>query len=458
MHKSSRLLLLAVAALMVFGLSFAACGGGGEEKGEPTKEGAFPTPVSGPGVGETIGVTDTSIKLGTLLPLSNTPATAWGVPEAAAMKVYFDWLNDNGGIYGRKVELVVGDSQYNGPSGSEAARNLVEQSQVFAMMGTIGIEVELAIMPYLQEKGVPDMLIQASERDTVEPLSYQRYRWLVDYEKEGSIIGNYIGENYKDQKVGILAQNDEFGKAGELGVKDGLAQAGSNSETTTQYYDATVTDMTSQIQRLKADGAEVIVEYASPSQAASGIKVARETLSWDVPFFMTGVNAAEIMGALAGYDNIQGAITVSFGPQATATEIPAVKQFQDNMKKYAPDAQINSVAFSAYALGQAMTAILIQTGPDLTRTNFLKAAETICKWDNGGVWTPKSLSPTDHDWNEAERFVKATGTGDSFKWATFGDVIDLETTKDCKAPAQPAEATKQPDWAPQGVTNPTPLP
>ena len=235
-------------------------------------------------------------------------------------------------------------------------------------------------------------------------------------------------------------------------MKQGLKDAGSNAETTTQYYDATRRDVTAQMQRLKADGAQVIAVYAQPGQAASAMSAARSTLNWDVPFFLTGVNAAEIMGSLAGFDNIQGAVTVSFGPQSDQTEYAGVKQFQDNMKKYQPDAQINSVAASGYTLAQAMTAILIQTGPDLTRTNFLKAAETICKWDNGAVWTPKSLSPTDHDWNESEMFVKATGTGADFKWVPFGDVIDLETTKDCKAPTEPAEATTQPGYAPQGVT------
>ncbi len=335
MYKFNRLVLLTVAALMVFGLSFAACGGGSSGGGGGTPSGgtgAFPTPVPGAGVGDTIGVTDTSIKIGTLLPLSNTSATAWGVPEEAAMKVWFDYVNDNGGIYGRKINLDVGDSQYSAPAGTETVRQQVEQDGIFAEMGTIGIEVELAVMPYLQEKGIPDMLVQASESDTVNPISYQRYRWLVDYTKEGDIIGKYIGENYKGQKVGILAQNDEFGKSGEAGVKQGLQDAGSNSETTTQYYDATVTDVTAQMQRLKADGAQVIAIYAQPGQAASAISSSRTTLSWDVPFFMTGVNAAEIMGALAGYDNIQGAITVSFGPQATETSIPGVVQFRDNMK------------------------------------------------------------------------------------------------------------------------------
>jgi len=447
MFKPSRLVLLAVAALMVFGLSFVACGGGEEETGGGGGGGAaaWPTPAPGAGVGETIGVTDTSVKIGTLLPMSNTPATAWGVPLSAGMRAEFDYVNDNGGIYGRKIDFIVGDSQYAGPAASESVRKLVEQDGVFAIQGTVGIEAELAVMTYLQEKGIPDMFLQAAESEVVNPISYQRYRWLVDYTKEGQILGKYIGETYPGKKVGIIAQNDNFGKAGEAGVKQGLQDAGSNAETTTQYYDATITDVTAQVQRLKADGAEVIAAYTQPSQAASAIRAARETLSWDAPFFMTGVNAAEIMGALSGYDNIKDSVTVSFGPQSWQTaDYAGVQQFQDRMKKYQPDAQINSVAFSGYGVAEAMVEVLILTGPDLTRTNFLKAAETICKLDTGAVLTPKSLSPTDHDFNEAEVFVKATGTGADFKWVPFGDVIDFESTKDCTPPTYPADADKQP--------------
>ncbi len=455
--KSSRVFLLMVAAFMVFGLSFVACKSSSNNNGTATpKAGAtassesWPTPVAGAGVGDTVGVTDTSVKLGTLLPISNTTAAAWGVPEEAGMKAWFQYVNDNGGIYGRKIDLDIGDSQYTAPAGTEAGRKLVEQDNVFAIFGTIGIEVEQAIMPYLQQKGIPDMFIQASESVTVNPISYQRYRWLPDYTSEGEIIGKYIGENYKGQKVGILAQNDSFGKAGEAGVKQGLQDAGSNSETATEYYDATVSDVTAEMQRLKADGAQVIALYAQPGQAASAITSSRTTLTWDVPFFMTGVNAAQIMGALAGYDNIQGAITVSFGPQSDQTDYAGVQQFQANMKKYQPDAAINSIAWSAYHLAEVMTAVLIQTGPDLTRTNFLKAAESICGWDDGALWAPISFSATDHDANEAEKFVKATGTSaDNFSWVPFGDVISFETTKSCKAPTPPAEATTQPGYAPQ---------
>jgi branched-chain amino acid transport system substrate-binding protein len=448
MFKSSRLVLLAFAALMVFGLSFAACGGndnGGGGGGTPSTS-AWPTPMPGPGVGETIGVTDTSVKIGTLLPISNTTAALWGVPISKAMGAYFDYINDNGGIYGRKIEFDIGDNQYTGPVASEVVRKLVEQDGVFGIAGGLGTEPTLAVYKYLEEKGIPDMFLNASEKAFINPISYQRYIWLVPYETEGRILGKYIADTYPGKKVGIIAQNDGFGKEGEAGLKLGLQDGNDTAATITQYYDATVTDVTAQVQRLKADGAEVIGAYTQPAQAASAISAARTTLSWDVPFVITGVNAAEIMGALTGFDSIKDTVTVSFGPQSWMTDTyPGVQKFQDIMKKYAPDAQINSIALSGMGVAQAMVAVLIATGPDLTRTNFLKAAETICKWDNGAVISPKALSPTDHAWNESELFVKATGTGADFKWVPFGDPITkYESTPSCTPPTPPTDATKQP--------------
>ena len=447
MFKSTRLVILAFAVLTVFALSFAACGGDEDEDGDGGGNGGEKTAIpAGPGVGETVGVTDTSVKIGTLLPMSNTTATAWGVPISQGMQAYFDYINDQGGIYGRKLELVVGDSQYTGPVAGETAKKLTEQDQIFGFMGNLGTEAEMAVYTYLEEHGVPDMFILTGDKTWVEPVVFSRSRFLVDYEVEGRILGQYIGENYDGKKLGILAQNDLFGKDGEAGLKVGLEDVGANVETVTQYYDATQTDVTAQMQRLKSDGAEVVGVYAMPAQASGAIKAARETLTWDVPMFLTGVNAAQIVGALAGFANAEGTISVSFGRQSDEIEFPGVQKYQDIMKEYAPDAQINSVGFSGYSVALAMVQVLIQAGPDLTRTSFLNAAESICKYEGGGTIAPISMSPEDHAWNEAEIFVEAEGdSADTFRWKPFGDVISqYETTKDCSPAERPADADKQP--------------
>ena len=180
----------------------------------------------------------------------------------------------------------------------------------------------MAVYKYLEEKGIPDMFILTGNTIWTEPLSHNRFGFLVDYIDEGRILGRYIGENFDGKKLGILAQNDDFGKEGEKGLKLGLEDAGAKMEITTQYYDATQTDVTAQIQRLKVDNVDVIGYYGMPAQAASGLKAARETLNWEVPIVITGVDAVEIVGRLAGYDNIEGTVSVVYGHQAFESDWP----------------------------------------------------------------------------------------------------------------------------------------
>jgi len=444
---SRRWPLISLVALSALTLGLVACGGGNDNGNNTPAAGktAAPARPTLPPDQEKTGVTDTEIKIGTLLPMSNTVATAWGIPVSNGMKAYFDYINDQGGIYGRKLTLDIGDSQYSGPVASEAGRRLVEQDKVFALIGGLGTDAEGAVYQYLQERGVPDMLLQTGETEFTDPVARTRFGWLVDYMDEGRILGQYIGKTYAGKKLGILAQNDDFGKQGEEGLKLGVQDVGGNMEVaSTEYYDPTQTDVTAQMQRLKADNVDVVGFYGMPAQAAGGIKTARTTLSWDVPFVITGVDAAQIVGALAGYDNIEGTVTVSFGYQSDETDIPGVAKYQEILSKYVPGAKPESISLSAYTLAEALVHILIQAGPDLTRSGFLDAAESVCKFKGSTVFAEVSTSPTDHRWNESEMFVKATGTGDSFRWAPFGDLVVRDSTKDCTPPTPPPDATKQP--------------
>jgi ABC-type branched-subunit amino acid transport system substrate-binding protein len=440
--------LFSLTVLAVVALSCAACGGGSNNSGTATpKAGGTAAPavtkVAIPAGSETIGVTDTEIKIGTLLPLSNTTATAWGVPLSNGMKAYFDYVNDNGGIYGRKLTLDIGDSQYVGPASSEAARKLVEQDGVFAMIGGLGTDAQSAVYQYLQEHAVPDMWLLTGETYFTDPVASTRFSFLVDYLDEGRILGQYIGKTYPGKKLGILAQNDDFGKEGEQGVKLGVEGA-NMTIAETQYYDPAQTDVTAQMQRLKADNVDVVGFYGMPAQAAGGINTARTTLNWQVPFVITGVDAAQIVGALAGYANIQGTVSVSFGRQSDQTDVPGVAKYQEILTKYT-SAKPDSISLTGYAVAEATVYALIQAGPDLTRSGFLSAAESFCKVNASTGIAPASLSPTDHRVNQQEIFVKATGTtADTFSWKPFGDVIAFDSTTSCTPPTPPADATKQP--------------
>ena len=431
-------LALASAVLLV------ACGG--EEEAGPTPGAtAKVTAKATAGAGDTTGVTATEIKLGTLLPLSNTAAAAWGVPISKGMKAYFDYINDNGGIYGRKINLIVGDSQYVGPVAIEAARKLAEQDKVFAFQGGLGTAAEAAVFRYLEEKGIPDMFLLTGETSWTEPIARNRFTFLVDYITEGRILGQYIAKNYDGKKLGILAQNDDFGKEGEEGLKLGIEDENAEMDTVTEYYDATQTDVTAQTQRLKNANVDVIGAYGMPQQVASLFRVARETLSWDVPILLSGVDAVEIVGALAGYENIQGTVSVAFGHPIYETEVPGIADYVEIMGKYASDAKIENLTLVGYSISQAMVQLLKQAGPDLTRESFLDAAESLCKWTSPIAVLPASFSPTDHRYTQVEVYVKATGTTtETFRWEFFGDPVVFESTEDCTEPTPPPDFDKQP--------------
>src|SRR4030042_1946167 len=246
--------LLLLAVLAVGTLLLLSCGGDQKEEGTPgaaTK--AAGTPI---GQGDTTGVTDTEVKLGIHIPLSQNPAAAYA-PIAFGMEAYFDYINAQGGVYGRKITFLIGDDHYNPP-----------------------------------DTGVRT-----------------RFQGNPDYVTEGAILGQYIAENYDGKKLGLLLQNDEMGVDGEKGLRRGLE--GSDVKiVATETYEVVQPDVTAQTQRLKNAGVDVIATYSIPPQAASLVKAARETLDSDAPIIVSGINCSHIFVALGGVQAAEGVMRV----------------------------------------------------------------------------------------------------------------------------------------------------
>ena len=421
---------LLVLALLACVLAMSACGGGGGG-GEKTPE-ATKAAGGTPGAEEVPGVTDTEIVLGSHLPLSGF-AAAWGVDIKAGMDAYVAYVNDNGGVNGRKIRLIVYDDQYAGPMASEVVRKLVEQDKVFAIMGGLGSAAHSAVWKYLESNGVPDMFILTGDSKWTDPVVKTRFAWLVDYITEGKILGEYIADNFAGKKLGIIAQNDEFGKEGEQGLRDGVKDA--NMEIVVETYEETQNDLIAQVQRLKNENVDVIAAYAMPVQVASVIKGAHESLSWDVPIVITGVDAVEIVGALAGLDNIEGTISVVFSHQAFEKDVPGIAQHWDIMAKYAPGVTPTNLTLTGANVAELMTKVLEETGPDLTRERLLDAAESLCEWMGFTSLVPVNMSPTDHRPIEVEVYVRATvdrsTNPPTFRWQPFGEPFGFESTKEC---------------------------
>jgi len=432
-----RPVLLLTIALALSALFVASCGG----KEEKAAGGSTTT------AGDTTGVTDTTIKVGTLMPITGAMAP-WGIPISKGMAAYFDWINKQGGIYGRKIQIDIADSGYSGPQATEAVRKLVEQDQVFLTYGNLGTEVEAAVDQYLTEHNVPDIYVLTGASQFIDPVVKNRFSAMVNYTTEGKIFAKYIADHYAGKKLGILAQNDDYGKEGETGTRQGLEDIDANMDITTEYYDAASTDVTAQMQRLKADNVDVIMFWGGVPQAANMMKTARQTLSWDVPMIVNEACAAEITATLAGFDNIEGVISTTVGIQAWQTDVPAILEIKDEMASVAPDLPFDNYSLVGWNLSASLTGLLKQTGPDLTREAFIAASESVCNYMTELALIPSSSSPTDHSFTEAEIFVEATvdKTVDPpvFHWAPFGDVVGFESTKDCTIPTPPPHATEQP--------------
>jgi branched-chain amino acid transport system substrate-binding protein len=444
--------LLLVAALAVSMMLMAACEEEEEEGGEVTPGAEVTAEADGevtPAVEvEVQGVTDTEIKVGTILPLTGT-AAAWGVSLNEGMQAYYDYINDNGGIYGRKITLIVGDSAYEGPMAKEAATKLVEQDKVFLIQGSLGTAAHMAIYKYLEENNIIDYAILSGNSTWTDPVAPTRFVGLVDYVTEGRVFGKYIAENYEGAKVGILAQNDDYGKEGEEGTKQGLEENDADVEVVTEYYEAVQSDMTSQAQRLRNEGVDVIVVWSAPVQAGSLIKAARETLNWDVDFILSSTLALDVVAVLAGFDNIEGSLTGAFGRLSWETDVPFIAWLKDEvLAKYAPDVKWDGTVYGGMLVSIDVAMTLKQAGPDLTVDSFVAAAESICEYEAQTGLVPGSRSAADHAAVQAEMMARATidrsTDPPTFRWVPFGEITSFESVTDCVQPTPPPGYDEQP--------------
>jgi len=426
---------LLLVAILLGGLLLLSCGGGEKEAGGTP---AATTGAGTPGAEKVPGVTDTEIILGAHYPLSQTPAAAYA-PIIDGARAYFDYINSQGGVYGRKIKYIVGDDHYNPADALEATRKLVEQDHVFAMVLNMGESTHSTVYKYLEDQGIPDLFLSSGIVKWTYPVVHTRFGGNPDYETEGKILGQYIAENFKGKKLGLLVQNDEFGVDGERGLRMGLE--GSDVEIVArETYESTQWDVTAQTQRLKNANVDVVAAYAIPPPAASLVKTAREVLSWDVPFVVTGVVVTDIFTQLAGAQNAEGVVSVVFGKQIYQTDDPGVQKHIQIMKDFGQGAEASNFTLFGAAQAEAAVKGLQLAGPNLTREGLISGLESIRDWCCSLCILPINLSPTDHRGSEMEEFVRM----ESGKWVVVGEPIDFESTPGkaigCKGENQPIYA------------------
>jgi ABC-type branched-subunit amino acid transport system substrate-binding protein len=324
------------------------------------------------------GVSDTEIKLGQTVPYSG-PASAFS-SYGRLMAGYFQMINAAGGINGRKINLISLDNAFSPPKAIEQTRKLVEDDGVLADVGTVGTTPNVAIQKYLNGAKVPHIFISAGGRRFADP---QNFPWSVPmypgFEMEGKTFGQYILKHKPGAKVGVLYQNDDYGKDFLVGLKSVL---GDKIKIVAEVaYEITEPTIDSQIVRLKDSGADVLLYFSTPKFTAQGLRKVKESNWTPLQFLASPTNSVKTVLEPAGFENAQGIITTQFTKQAgdpAWANDPEVKEYVEFMKKWVPnDNPGDFVALSGYIVSQGIAHALKQCGDDLTRENLLKQATSM---------------------------------------------------------------------------------
>jgi branched-chain amino acid transport system substrate-binding protein len=369
-----------------------------------------------PARAETPGVTDTEIKIGQNAAFSG-PASVYGQISTAESH-YFQMINDQGGINGRKITLIALDDAYSPPKAIEVIRRLVEDEQVAILFQTLGTASNVAIRKYVNQKKVPDIWIGSGA--SVFSASSKDYPWTIQfqpsYRVEGQMYAKYILKNKPDAKIGILYQNDDLGRDYVAGLKDGLGDRFDKMVVKNISYEITDPTIDSQILDLKMSGADIVYDASTPKFSAMSIRKIAD-IDWH-PVHIIDSNGALVRPALesAGFEKSVGVITAQYLKDPTDpgwADDPGMKEFMAWKAKYAPEADVsNPVWYYGYTMAQALVVVLKQAGNDLSRENIMRAATHLPDTTTLPLVLPGikiSTSPTDYQAMKGMRLVQFDG-------------------------------------------------
>ena len=327
------------------------------------------------------GVTDTEIKLGQTMPYSG-PASAYGT-IGKAESAFFKMINEQGGVNGRKITLISLDDAYSPPKTVEQTRKLVEEDNVLADFGSLGTPTNSAIQKYLNQKKVPHIFVTTGATKWGDPEHFPwTIGWIPAYQTEGHIFAKYVLQNMpSNAKIGILYQNDDYGKDYVKGLKDGLGDKAAKLITAEVSYEVTDPTVDLQIVSLQSSGANVFYDITTPKFAALAIRKTFD-VGWKPVHLLNSV-ASSVSSVLqpAGLDKSVGIVTALFAKDPTDPQWKTDTGYQEWlawMKKYYPDGdQSDAFNVTGYNLAMTMVQLLKQCGNDLSRENIMKQAANL---------------------------------------------------------------------------------
>ncbi|MGH7392918.1 MAG: ABC transporter substrate-binding protein [Candidatus Rokuibacteriota bacterium] len=387
--------------------------------------------LAGPaGAQQAPGVTATEIKIGNTNPYSG-PASAYGT-IGKAIGAYFKKVNDEGGINGRKINFVSHDDSYSPPRTVEMVRRLVEQDQVAFVFQTLGTPTNSAIHKYMNQQKVPHLFVATGATKWGDPKNFPwTMGWQPTYQTEGKIYAQYVLKNVPDAKIGILYQNDDYGKDYVKGLKDGLGDAAKKLVVLEQSYEVTDPTIDSQIVNLKNSGANVFYNVTIPKFAVQAIKKSAD-IGWKPLHLLNSVSqSVGVVLKPAGLDISKGLITVFSLKDPTDPQWKNDQGYKDwlaFMKKYYPEGNIDDTFnVYAYSVAQTMVHVLKQCGNDLSRANIMKQAASIKDLSLPMLLPGIKVNTGPNDFYPIEQEQLAKFDGE--RWALFGEIFDAAKMK-----------------------------
>jgi branched-chain amino acid transport system substrate-binding protein len=368
------------------------------------------------------GADDKEIKVGHLNPYSG-PASAYGA-IGKAIGAYFDKVNAEGGINGRKVKFVSLDDGYNPAKTVEQARKLVEEEEVLLVFQPLGTPSNSAIHKYMNTKKVPQLFVATGATKWGDPKNFPyTMGWQPNYQSEAKIYAAHILDTKPNAKIGVLYQNDDYGKDYLKGFEDGLGAKAASMIVSKVSYEVTDPTVDSQMVTLKASGADTFFNITTPKFAAQAIKKAAE-IGWKPTHYLNSVsNAVGSVMTPAGLENGVGIYTAAYIKDPTDPQFQKGKEYDDWvawMKKYHPSGALNdNFNVYGYTVAQTLEQVLKQCGDNLTRDNVMKQAASL------DLTLPMLLpgvniktGPDDFYPIEREQLMKFNGKS----WELFGKV------------------------------------
>jgi branched-chain amino acid transport system substrate-binding protein len=375
------------------------------------------------------GATDTEIKIGNINPYSG-PASAYGL-IGKTINAYFKKVNAEGGINGRKINFISYDDGYSPPKAVEQVRKLVESDEVLLVFQSLGTPSNSAIQKYMNAKKVPQLFVATGATKWGDPNNFPwTMGWQPNYQSEARVYAKYLLEKYPNAKIGILYQNDDYGKDYVKGMKDGLGAKAKTMIVAEQPYETTDPTVDSQVINLKASGADVFFNVTTPKFAAQAIRKVAE-LGWKPLHLLNNVsNSVGSVLKPAGTDNAKDVISTAYYKDPTDPtwkDDAGFKHWEEFMAKYFSEGdKSSSFTVYGYSVAQTLVQVLKQCGDNLTRENVMKQAANLKDLELEMLLPgiKVNTSPTDFYPIEQMQLMRFNGQ----RWELFGPVLNGGTS------------------------------